>query len=348
MSHTKFSLFFTQKTNVPSDVSTISRQTRNIFDKHMSNVKFFNGAPTLTETSITSTIAFSPASQYVPPTPESFSFAKITHDEYLQALSQNKIKIFIALRENIPKEEYIRDLIGVQVYRWVSCTEQQQPCDQYCSECEFCCHEFYCTCKAPQFRAVSWCMHIHAAIHQGENKEDEVTFVMDTWQMCQPQLAHLRATCYDLDNVIYSKKYDSFLVKTFGLLRAKVTCGNMKQRCNYCDPKFSCSTCDICPHVYQCICQEFRRGELCEHCHVVGLFRKNSEDLGPISGTKQTSTSSGISEQAFNSGGTSTQASGSGTQVSLFNLKSGGVDSDEFSDRYEFYYAFKNIRKPTV
>ncbi|KAK7584111.1 hypothetical protein V9T40_005074 [Parthenolecanium corni] len=321
------------KTNVPSDVSTISRQTRNIFDKHMSNVMFFNGAPTLTETSITSTIAFSPASQYVPPNPESFSFAKITHDEYLQALSQNKIKIFIALRENIPKEEYIRDLIGVQVYRWVSCTEQQQPCDQYCSECEFCCHEFYCTCKAPQFRAVSWCMHIHAAIHQGENKEDEVTFVMDTWQMCQPQLAHLRATCYDLDNVIYSKKYNSFLVKTFGLLRAKVTCGNMKQRCNYCDPKFSCSTCDICPHVYQCICQEFRRGELCEHCHVVGLFRKNSEDLGPISGTKQTSTSSGISEQAFNSGGTSTQASGSGTQVSLFNLKSGGVDSDEFSDR---------------
>lgn len=287
-----------------SDVATISRPVQ--------NVVVLDGVPILHEASSTQLIPFTPSSS-VTRTTDSYSFADITHDEYQLELSQKKIHVFRAFRKNIPKEDYICDLIGVQVYQWTSCTEEQQPCDKFCRRCNFCCHQFYCTCRPYKLRTLSWCKHIHAATCPVKNEKESVVFVMDTWQMSQPPQAHLRAMCYDLDNGSVSMTNDVFLVKEFNNLRAEVTRGNMNQMCGDCFPKCSCSTCDICLHVYKCVCHAFRQGELCEHCHVVALYKKKFEDMLKRSGfSKQMSGSNRISKQASNSGDTSTQASGSG------------------------------------
>lgn len=202
---------------------------------------------------------------------EAVSPAAETHEEYkLRCQDNDSIEFFRVHANNLPPDYHIRNLIGIQVYQMASCPNGEQ-CKLFCSECKFCCHQFYCTCQSSNSR--NWCMHIHAAYWSEDEDKKSVVFVVEGWRLNRPELMHLRAMCYYFSHL--PRRNNVFQVdeySPYGYLTREVTWTYMTQMCSDCKQEKVCKDCNVCYHVLQCDCPVYVEGNLCEHCHVVGLY----------------------------------------------------------------------------
>lgn len=122
-----------------------------------------------------------------------------------------------------------------------------------------------------------WCPHIHAAVLCGGNKfknDQQVYFHLSSRYN---QLAHLRATCFDMASDVkpVENNEDAFAVMgwttewtPFSVLRS-----SQVDICHICPQYKRCPECSMCRHQYLCACAEYMvKKRLCEHCHVVSIF----------------------------------------------------------------------------
>lgn len=197
---------------------------------------------------------------------------QVSH-ERANYLPCNRKMVFKVLTKNCPRNILTHLRLGYCVTYTGPCPFGDT-CQNYCSSCGICRHQYHCSCR--KNKRFGWCWHMHAAILKVgcAFKEELTIYVANSSRYMQ--LAHIRASCYDSQqNVhqmgenlfhVYENSSSAEQVHLMYLVRRLAD----QQRCQ-CLPYKRCPECDICGHMYSCNCTEYKNGNLCEHCHLVAM-----------------------------------------------------------------------------
>lgn len=196
----------------------------------------------------------------------------ISH-ERANHLPKNRQIVFKVLTKNRPRNILTHLRLGYCVTYTGPCPFGQT-CQNYCSICGICRHQYHCSCR--RNKRFGWCWHMHAAVSNGKCKFTKELTVYVANSNKYMQLAHIRASCCDsLQNVnqmgpnLFRVQENSSPVEKVNFMYLVRRLAG-EQRCK-CLPYKRCPECDICRHMYSCNCIEYENGNLCEHCHLVAM-----------------------------------------------------------------------------
>lgn len=200
------------------------------------------------------------------------NWIQVSHSKATLMPDDRKI-IFKVLTKNRPRHILTHLRLGFCV-TYIGPCPFGQACQNSCSRCGICRHQYHCTCRNK--KRFGWCWHMHAAILTVKYafKEDLTVYVAISGRSMQ--LAHIRATCYDRQQNVNQLEENLFQVHEIASSAEPVHFACLvwrlvgQRRCK-CSPYKRCPECNICRHMYSCNCTEYENGNLCEHCHLVAM-----------------------------------------------------------------------------